>query len=110
MTPQDPQYSQASSGQGYRPPAYPAHYPSTSGSYPPPTNTMAILSLTLAFSCWPLALVFGHLARKQIRRTGEGGHGLATAGLVIGYLLLGLVVLAITAIVALAGATSGAGG
>ncbi|MGH3899952.1 MAG: DUF4190 domain-containing protein [Pseudonocardiaceae bacterium] len=112
MIPQDSQYGQVRPEQGYRPVDYPAHYPSPasiSGNYPPPTNTMAILALTLAFSCWPLALAFGHLARKQIRRTGESGRGLATAGLAIGYLLLGMVVLAIVAIVLLAGAASGAG-
>jgi uncharacterized protein DUF4190 len=50
------------------------------------TNTMAILSLIFAFVFWPLGIVFGHMARGQIRRTGEGGAGLATAGLVIGYI------------------------
>ena len=37
-----------------------------------------------------LAIVFGHIARGQIRRTGEGGRGMATAGLILGY--AGLVV------------------
>ncbi|MGH3912531.1 MAG: DUF4190 domain-containing protein [Pseudonocardiaceae bacterium] len=59
-----------------------------SGRYPRPTNTLAIPALVLAFAFWPLAIVFGHRARKQIRRTGEGGRGLATAGLVIGYLAI----------------------
>jgi short subunit fatty acids transporter len=50
------------------------------------TNTMAILSLVFAFVFWPLGIVFGHLGRRQIRQTGEGGGGLATAGLVISYI------------------------
>jgi len=35
-----------------------------------------------------LALVFGHVALKQIARTGgaQGGRGMAIAGLVLGYL------------------------
>ncbi|MGH3915178.1 MAG: DUF4190 domain-containing protein [Pseudonocardiaceae bacterium] len=79
-------------------------FPTPVGRYPPPTNTLAILALVLAFAFWPLAIVFGHLARRQIRRTGESGRGLATAGLVIGYLVLGLVVLAVIALVVLVGA------
>jgi hypothetical protein len=56
----------------------------------PPTNTMAILSLVFAFVFAPLAIVFGHMAKKQIRERGEGGDGLATAGLVLGYIFTGL--------------------
>ncbi|MEU8125447.1 DUF4190 domain-containing protein [Spirillospora sp. NPDC049024] len=33
-----------------------------------------------------VAIVMGHVARRRIRRTGEGGRGRATAGLVLGYL------------------------
>jgi hypothetical protein len=65
---------------GYPPPA------------PRPTNTMAILSLVFAFFFWPLAIIFGHIGKRQIERTGEAGGGLATAGLIIGYLWLGLTV------------------
>ena len=28
----------------------------------------------------------GHIARREIRRTGEAGDGMATAGLVLGYI------------------------
>lgn len=58
----------------------------------PPTNTMAILSLVFAFVFAPLAIVFGYMAKKQIRERGEGGEGLATAGLVLGYIFTGLTV------------------
>jgi peptidyl-prolyl cis-trans isomerase B (cyclophilin B) len=70
----------------------------------PPTNTMAILALVFAFLFWPLAIVFGHTAHKQIARTGEGGRGMATAGLVIGYLGLAAAVLLILILVVAAGA------
>jgi hypothetical protein len=50
------------------------------------TNTVAILSLVFAFVFAPLGIVFGHVARNQIRRTGEQGSGLATAGLWLGYI------------------------
>jgi hypothetical protein len=50
------------------------------------TNVMAILSLVFAFVFSPLGIVFGHIAKSQIRRTGEGGSGLATAGLILSYI------------------------
>jgi hypothetical protein len=65
-------------------------------SYPPPmtssgqTNVMAILSLVFAFVFAPLAIVFGHIAKKQIRERSEDGDGLATAGLVLGYIFTGI--------------------
>jgi Domain of unknown function (DUF4190) len=72
--------------------AYPAYAPYPAG-YVPPTNTMAILSLVFAFVFAPAAIVFGHVAKRQIGRTGEQGDGLATAGLILGYLFTGLAVL-----------------
>ena len=58
------------------------------------TNTMAILALVFAFVFSPAAIVLGHIAKKQIRQTGEQGEGLATAGLWLGYIFtaLGLLV------------------
>lgn len=61
-------------------------YSSSSGG----TNGMAIASLVLAFVCTPLAVVFGHIALSQINRTGEGGRGLAIAGLCLGYAFIGI--------------------
>lgn len=58
------------------------------------TNVMAILSLVFAFVFAPLGIVFGHIAKRQIRRTGEQGSGLATAGLVLGYIFTILMVVA----------------
>jgi hypothetical protein len=66
------------------------------------TNVMAILSLIFAFVFSPLGIVFGHIAKSQIRRTGEGGSGLATAGLVLGYIFTILFVLWIIFIFVLA--------
>ena len=52
------------------------------GQYGPPagggTNVLAILSLVLAFVFAPAGVVLGHLAKRQIRRTGEAGDQLAT--------------------------------
>ena len=57
-------------------------------------NPLAIASLVcgmVALALSPLAIpavIFGHIARRQIRRTGEGGRGMATAGLILGYVSL----------------------
>jgi len=59
----------------------------------PPTNGMAIASLIcgLAFGIGAIpAVILGHLAHGQIKRNGERGEGLAIAGLVLGYLAIGL--------------------
>ncbi len=65
---------------------------------PPGTNTMAILSVVFAFVFSPLGVVFGHVAKKQIRATRQAGDGLATIGLAIGYTLfcLALLVMSVT--------------
>lgn len=48
---------------------------------------MAIASLVVSLICCaPLGVIFGHVAISQINKTGEGGRGLATAGLIIGYI------------------------
>jgi hypothetical protein len=47
---------------------------------------MAVLSLVFAFVFWPLGIIFGHIARNQIRATNEEGRGLASAGLILGYI------------------------
>jgi hypothetical protein len=88
--PQQPQ------GYGYPPPGY--------GGYPQPargTNIMAILSLVFAFVFAPAGIVLGHIAKKQLRTSGEEGGGLATAGLVLSYIFVGLYVLFCCGIVSL---------
>ena len=105
---------------GYAPPGYgPAGYgPPGSGQsgYPPTgavgpgygpwygypygpaerrTNTMAILALVFAFVFAPLGLIFGIIARRQIRRSGEEGAGLALAGAIIGGIFTALTVVMI---------------
>jgi Domain of unknown function (DUF4190)/Domain of unknown function (DUF1707) len=69
------------------------------------TNSLAIASLACGAAqlmAGPLATIpaiaLGHVARRQIRRTGEDGSALAIWGLVLGYAGLALMVIAITAI------------
>jgi hypothetical protein len=106
---QGPGWWQASDGKWYAPeqrpgpaaPAYPAGpYAVAAG---PRTNTMAILSLVLSLvSCGVgsiAAIILGHMAKKQIAESGgtETGEGLATAGLIIGYIGLALTVVGVVA-------------
>ena len=59
------------------------------------TNTLAVISLVFGILGWtalPLiggivAIITGHIARKEIRQSGgvEEGDGLATAGIVLGW-------------------------
>ena len=75
--------------QGPPPPGYAPGYPPGYGPYPPfppapPTNTMAILAIIFAFVFAPLGIVFGIIGRKEIRRTGESGAGMAVAGIWVG--------------------------
>lgn len=52
------------------------------------TNVFAILALVFGVLGGVLAIVFGHIALSQIKRTGENGRGLAIAGLILGYVFV----------------------
>ncbi|GAB4100773.1 DUF4190 domain-containing protein [Sinomonas halotolerans] len=71
-------------------------YPSQQAAYAPSqrTNGLAIAALISSFFISLLGVILGHIALNQIKRTGEGGRGLAIAGLVIGYagIALGIIV------------------
>jgi hypothetical protein len=80
------------------------------------TNGYAIASLACGlaqFVFGPLAtipaIVFGHMARYQIKRTGEQGDGLALAGLILGWttVILGILFLLIVVGVALSAGMNG---
>ena len=66
------------------------------------TNGFAIAALILGLLGGSiLAVIFGHVARGQIRRTGEQGSGLALAGLILGYIGLAAVLVMLIALFAL---------
>jgi hypothetical protein len=76
----------------------------------PRTNSKAVAALIcgvggifVGLSAIP-AIVLGHMARREIRRTGEQGDGMAVGGMVLGYvvtaLMVGIAVLAVVAVVA----------
>lgn len=74
-------------------PEYPAYGQPVQAAYAPPTNTLAILALVLGFVVPIGGIICGHIALGQIKRTGEGGRGLALAGLILGYVFTGLTLL-----------------
>ncbi len=69
------------------------------------TNGMAIAALVCGiggFFVFPVsiaAVVLGHIARREVRRTGEAGSGMATAGLVLGYVGIAIGILLIVAFI-----------
>jgi hypothetical protein len=79
-------------------PAYPLPPPAK------PTNAAAVGALvcglltpfTLGFSGLP-AVILGHKARAEIRRSGDRGDGSAVAGLALGWLALAVLVLVVIA-------------
>lgn len=97
--------------QGYPQPGYQAYpqqgYGQQGYGYPPsrPNNTMAVVSLVsgivgltlIPFIGSIVAVITGHMARKQIAQTGEEGGGLATGGLVTGWIgvALGAIVIVV---------------
>ena len=66
--------------------AAPAYAPAAPGAK---WNVLAIVSLAIAvvgFAWLSLgAVITGHIALSQIKKTGEQGHGLALAGTIVGY-------------------------
>jgi Domain of unknown function (DUF4190) len=69
--------------------------------YQSPTNGNAVASLVFGIVSWFLcpvvggivAVACGHMARGQIKRSGESGAGMATAGMILGYINLAVAAL-----------------
>jgi hypothetical protein len=92
----------------------PAHYPNA--GYPPQQvarpaiNSMAVAALvcgigeffTMGLTAVP-AIVLGHAARRQLRRTGQSGEGMALAGLILGWTGLALLAAAVAGLLIVAG-------
>jgi hypothetical protein len=73
-----------------------------------PYNPWAIVSISLAAStvigswCFGglIAVITGHVARQQIKTSGEAGGNLALVGLIVGYIAIGLTLLFIATYIA----------
>jgi len=82
----------------YQPGPYQQPYPYQPYGPPRPTNGLAVASMVLGI-LWVywigsiLALVFGYVARDQIKRSGQGGDGMAIAGIVLGWVGVGFLIL-----------------
>jgi peptidyl-prolyl cis-trans isomerase B (cyclophilin B) len=56
-----------------------------------PTNILAIISLVASCIGFTVpGVIMGHIALYQIKKSGEQGHGLALAGVIVGYSLLAI--------------------
>ena len=98
-------YGQPSGQYGQQPygqPVPPYGYPAT-----PSTNGMAIASLVTSIISLTACLgatgiigaILGHVAKGQIRQRNEQGGGMATAGIIIGWIGFGLFLLGLAAII-----------
>jgi Domain of unknown function (DUF4190) len=75
------------------------------------TNSLAVASLVAGIAAWVicpllgaiLAIVFGHIARGQIKTSGEQGNGLALAGLILGYAHIALSIIGVILLVVVFG-------
>jgi hypothetical protein len=88
--------------------AAPAPVPARYAAPAEQTNRLAVASLVCALAVFVfplptsiLAIVFGHIARGQIRRTGEKGDGLALAGLALGWAEVVLAIIVVLVFVGL---------
>jgi hypothetical protein len=103
---QPPQYQ-------YPAPSYPPPYPAgqyppqnqypTQGQYPAPapTNGLAVAALVCGILGFftglsaIAAVICGHVSLSQLRRTGGEGRGMAIAGLITGYIVIGFMALGV---------------
>lgn len=81
----------------------------------PKTNSLALASMITSIVgaallvCYGIGgipamvgAILGHVARRQIRERGEGGDGMALAGIITGWIAFGLLLLGVIAIVGIA--------
>jgi hypothetical protein len=90
----------------------------TPPDYSPPTSTtngLAIASLVSSIAGWVicgigfiLGIVFGYIAKNQIDQSGgtQQGRGLAVAGIIIGWVGIGLGVLVLLIVIIASAASS----
>jgi hypothetical protein len=81
-------------------PTYPAYYVTAPYTAPIGTNGLAVAALVLGilWIYWIgsiLAVIFGHVALAQISKRYQSGKGLAIAGLVLGWIGVGLLLFVI---------------
>lgn len=105
-------YQGQGQGPGYSGQPYPPTYGQQYYGQQAPNNTMAVVSLIAGIAGLTLipfvgsivAVITGHMARRQIAESGEAGGGLATAGLITGWVGVALGVLIVVAFLLFFGA------
>jgi len=109
VPPAEPTPPPASAYQAQPAPVYaqqaPTAYAAPTGPGPETFNVLAIVSFVSAFVVSLAAVICGHIALSQIKKTGEKGRGFAIAGVVLGY--VGILAGIITVIVIIALISSG---
>jgi cytochrome c biogenesis protein CcdA len=70
----------------YQPSAYPIAVRTSTNPLAGISFGFGVAQVVFPFFGSIVAIVCGHVARSQIRRTGEQGDGLALAGMVLGYI------------------------
>lgn len=117
MSEQQPGWTPSTPPGGGQPGGTPAPPPYAYGpSQARPTNGLAIaslvcglLQLAVPVVTTVLALVFGYVARNQIRERGESGEGMAKAGIILGWVGVALGVLGLLFVIAAFSALDGRG-
>src|SRR5215469_9674034 len=108
---QQPQWPQQQyPQQQYPPQQYPPQQPPYVVAARPPYDGLAITSFILGVLWFGwlgsiMAVILGHIALRNIRRTNASGRGLAIAGLVLGY--IGVSTLALFILLGIIGAATG---
>ncbi|QTX05363.1 DUF4190 domain-containing protein [Agromyces archimandritae] len=70
------------------------------------TNAWAVASIILVWFGAIFGLIAGYIALSQIKRTGEGGRGLALAAVIIGWIVVAAIVLWVIFAVIIVGMSS----
>jgi uncharacterized protein DUF4190 len=105
---------------GYATPNYPSSGYAGYGAYPgytaypsaQRTNGLAIAAMVVSIVSVPLLLcygfggllgvagaIMGHVARRQVRDTGEQGNGMALAGIIVGWVTTGLAIIGVVLLI-----------
>lgn len=85
------------------PPPLPARRSQSANATAAAALACGLGQLLVGFPAGIAAILLGYRAQRTIRQTGEPGAGMARAGIVLGYLGVGLTILAVVAMVLLAG-------
>jgi len=90
-----PAYAQPQPAYAQPQPAYAPQYAQATAA--PPTNVLAVISMIssiVGVFFWGIfavaGVIMGHIALSQIKKRGEGGRGMAVAGLIVGYVAIGV--------------------